>query len=501
MGLEKDTLHVVIRLPFKRPAGFVEPPPIVWTDDMEHRLWRYMSQKQTDWNAIAEQLGMPTSYVVRHAAFIHETQLRGLHQQLRLSEVGKATYTPPPSHRSTQSRPSSTNTWQGTPPSRATLQTSSIWKEPGEGVSMTATESDGQERSSQLTPTQSMPTRHDLGSSTPTSLQPLNIRDDSMMLSTISSITPRQPSSGKPTSSRTITGNDQSQLSSSDSASVGESIYKSFASSHHSRAFQSSETPGALSRSSIHSVSLGRSTSTAPKSDHDRRTDRRTDRRNIPYDEEENQGDSDDDEDDDDDDDEEDGDNEEDDEDDEQRENEDFSSHFEKMRLQLEEPAFLPARKTSYSMQNLIRSRNDISASSVSGSARPSTTMRGSHDLRQERALEEEPREDSLGMQAGGSRAGPPRQKSKQTTDKVFGPSMTRTSTASTPPFMGQTPPTGTISDDSGKENTSALNSVGSSFSDLSDTSITQSALEDAYMSKFNNGSKMSMLAFSRKYS
>lgn len=36
-------------------------------------------------NLIAEQLGVPTSYVVRHAAFIYETQLRGIHQQLRIN--------------------------------------------------------------------------------------------------------------------------------------------------------------------------------------------------------------------------------------------------------------------------------------------------------------------------------------------------------------------------------------------------------------------------------
>lgn len=29
MSLEKDTLHVVIRLPFKRPQGFIEPPQVI----------------------------------------------------------------------------------------------------------------------------------------------------------------------------------------------------------------------------------------------------------------------------------------------------------------------------------------------------------------------------------------------------------------------------------------------------------------------------------------
>ena len=67
---------------------------------MEHQLRKFMSQKQTDckpnemghspaWcilgNYIAEQLGVPSPYVVRKAAFISENQLRDIHQQLRRS--------------------------------------------------------------------------------------------------------------------------------------------------------------------------------------------------------------------------------------------------------------------------------------------------------------------------------------------------------------------------------------------------------------------------------
>ncbi|CEG82687.1 hypothetical protein RMATCC62417_16725 [Rhizopus microsporus] len=88
MESDKDTFHVVIKLPFPRPNDFAEPPSIVWTEEMEHQLWKHMSQKSKDWNAIAEQLGIPTQYVVRHAAFIYETQLRGIQQQLRLN-VGR----------------------------------------------------------------------------------------------------------------------------------------------------------------------------------------------------------------------------------------------------------------------------------------------------------------------------------------------------------------------------------------------------------------------------
>ncbi|ORZ03881.1 hypothetical protein BCR43DRAFT_451523 [Syncephalastrum racemosum] len=119
MPLDKDTLHVVVRLPFKRPENFVEPPPILWTDEMEVRLWQYMSQKNTDWNFIAEQLGVPTPYLVRHAAFLYETQLRGIQQQLRLSEVSKApssaTNTPPSSQRRNISTSRSTSSNRQTP--------------------------------------------------------------------------------------------------------------------------------------------------------------------------------------------------------------------------------------------------------------------------------------------------------------------------------------------------------------------------------------------------
>lgn len=77
---------------------------------MEHRLWQYTSQKNTDCkaklslltdilaftanslksgNSIARQLQVPTQILIRHAAFLYETQLRGIQQQLRMGEMGK----------------------------------------------------------------------------------------------------------------------------------------------------------------------------------------------------------------------------------------------------------------------------------------------------------------------------------------------------------------------------------------------------------------------------
>lgn len=98
---------------------------------MEHRLWQYTSQKNTDCeplplllpqkliskanfqflgNLIARQLNVPTPYLIRHAAFLYETQLRGIQQQLRLGEMGrtKTTESATASGRSSRaSRPSS----------------------------------------------------------------------------------------------------------------------------------------------------------------------------------------------------------------------------------------------------------------------------------------------------------------------------------------------------------------------------------------------------------
>lgn len=42
-----------------------------------------------------------------------------------------------------------------------------------------------------------------------------------------------------------------------------------------------------------------------------------------------------------------------------------------------------------------------------------------------------------------------------------------------------------------GSNNESAINSSTSSFSDISESSVTQSAMEDAFLSNFNQGSKL----------
>ncbi|RHZ64621.1 hypothetical protein Glove_321g33 [Diversispora epigaea] len=83
-------LHVVIRIPYKRPAGFVDPPSVIWTEEMEQKLWEILTSNKRsniDWNAASRLLNVPVPYLLRYAAFLYETQLRGVQMQLRLGEA------------------------------------------------------------------------------------------------------------------------------------------------------------------------------------------------------------------------------------------------------------------------------------------------------------------------------------------------------------------------------------------------------------------------------
>ncbi|CAG8547574.1 6700_t:CDS:2 [Funneliformis mosseae] len=86
----EQPLHVVIRIPYKRPHGFVEPPSVVWTEEMEQKLWEILTQNKRqsiDWYAASRLLNVPVPYLLRHASFLYETQLRGVQKQLRRGET------------------------------------------------------------------------------------------------------------------------------------------------------------------------------------------------------------------------------------------------------------------------------------------------------------------------------------------------------------------------------------------------------------------------------
>ncbi|CAG8587466.1 3942_t:CDS:2 [Paraglomus occultum] len=86
----EEPLHVVMRLPYKRPPGFIDPPSVIWTEDMEQKLWEILTQNKRasiDWNQASRVLNVPVPYLLRHAAFLYEMQLRGVRAHLRRDEV------------------------------------------------------------------------------------------------------------------------------------------------------------------------------------------------------------------------------------------------------------------------------------------------------------------------------------------------------------------------------------------------------------------------------
>ncbi|KAI7902623.1 uncharacterized protein BX663DRAFT_552032 [Cokeromyces recurvatus] len=350
MDPEKDIYHVVIRLPFKRPDQFIEPPSIVWTEEMEHKLWQYMSQKNTDWNVIAEQLGVPTSFIVRHAAFIYETQLRGIHQQLRQKGASASvnrtnTKSPIPS----KSRPTS-------------IRYSNSLQQQSEQISSN------------------------------------NISQET--------ITQKTLLDNRSNNSSRIALNDEKL----DRSSLNNSLYKS----------NSSSQP--------HPTAYLNDNSTEEESDSI--TNNETSTPSSPLEEEV------------------------------------FSNHFQRMRLQVEEPAFLPHNSYISNNSSLISSRQQLSLSI--------------QNLKKYNTLD-----DNLSSSSIHSKKGNYTAPNTQPQSPVIAITTSHHRTTTAP---------------SSSSNESALNSIGSSFSDLSDSSVTQSALEEAFLSKFNHGSKMSLLNFSHKY-
>ncbi|KAI8987623.1 hypothetical protein BDF20DRAFT_910206 [Mycotypha africana] len=473
MGIEDDTYHVVIRLPFKRPEGFIEPPSIIWTDEMEHQLWQYMSQKNRDWNSIAEQLGVPTTYVVRHAAFIYETQLRGIHQQLRINTNNISL-----NSRNTKSPTASLKTRTSIRYSSKSSQ-SYLSQQPQQQLQQQSVDSNSSLLQHSNTVSSSC-------------LQTIDNKSAKSSLSNHSSVCKSSTMMSNPANSNnsntTVKTRDYANYPLTATVNAEESQSQQF---KHKNDTVSTKKSTHDSIKKYRSIEDGFSDAEDNGSSID---EVKPQHKDLQQQEKSIEGE------------------------------EEFSNHFERMKLQIEEPAFLPQhtlsssssshnlrnsrQQLSMSIQSLRRNSNNINlslanptnTSSVSTSRSPSSTSQTSFKTTDNNSsVTLNAVYDNTPANAALTSSTP----SPYTLQQLSQPDLQPVSShSSTMINNAATAVAATISTAPGStSNESALNSIGSSFSDLSDSSITQSALEEAFLSKFNQGtSRMSLLNFSHRY-
>ncbi|KFH72236.1 hypothetical protein MVEG_02527 [Podila verticillata NRRL 6337] len=84
MDTPDEPVHVIIRLPYPRPEGYIDTQPVVWSEAMEKTLWQIIGQTKptlVDWNAVSRQLGnVPVKFLIQHATVLYQTQLQDLHR-------------------------------------------------------------------------------------------------------------------------------------------------------------------------------------------------------------------------------------------------------------------------------------------------------------------------------------------------------------------------------------------------------------------------------------
>ena len=89
---------IFVRLPFNR-GDFVDPPPVNWSNAKERALWDILSRQNNnnpiDWKALAERFEVTQPFLLQKAAWLYERQLSQVRAQMR--RVGnRASATPSP---------------------------------------------------------------------------------------------------------------------------------------------------------------------------------------------------------------------------------------------------------------------------------------------------------------------------------------------------------------------------------------------------------------------
>ncbi|KIW44833.1 uncharacterized protein PV06_03277 [Exophiala oligosperma] len=89
---------VFIRLPFNR-GDFIDPPPVAWSATKESALWNIISRQskgnEIDWRSLSEQFEVSQSFLLQQAAWLYERQLSQVRAQMR-RVGGRQSATPSP---------------------------------------------------------------------------------------------------------------------------------------------------------------------------------------------------------------------------------------------------------------------------------------------------------------------------------------------------------------------------------------------------------------------
>lgn len=101
MAEQENHFTVFIRLPFNR-GDFVDPPPVAWSAAKERALWDIISRQskgnEIDWRKLADNFEVTQPFLLQQAAWLYERQLSQVRAQMRrMGSRQSATASPAPS--------------------------------------------------------------------------------------------------------------------------------------------------------------------------------------------------------------------------------------------------------------------------------------------------------------------------------------------------------------------------------------------------------------------
>ncbi|KAG8824427.1 hypothetical protein FRC17_009096 [Serendipita sp. 399] len=86
-------IHVIVKLPYNRPEGSIDPPVVLWTAEKEAVLWdiisRYRGSESAgiDWPGLSNHLKVPLPFLMYRAQVRYEEDLRGLQGNVGASVI------------------------------------------------------------------------------------------------------------------------------------------------------------------------------------------------------------------------------------------------------------------------------------------------------------------------------------------------------------------------------------------------------------------------------